>query len=59
MWGDGASASAKGASAVHTHMTNSRLTDPEVLEQRFPVRLESFSIRPTPAEKGATAAEMA
>ncbi|MFQ6538001.1 MULTISPECIES: hydantoinase B/oxoprolinase family protein [Aphanothece] len=34
-----------GASAVQTHMTNSRLTDPEVLEQRFPVRLESFAIR--------------
>ena len=34
-----------GASAVQTHMTNSRLTDPEVLEWRFPVRLESFAIR--------------
>ncbi|MEO1002547.1 MAG: hydantoinase B/oxoprolinase family protein [Cyanobacteria bacterium J06638_7] len=34
-----------GASAVQSHMTNSRLTDPEVLEQRFPVRLESFAIR--------------
>ena len=34
-----------GAAAVHTHMTNSRLTDPEVLEQRFPVVLEDFSIR--------------
>jgi 5-oxoprolinase (ATP-hydrolysing) len=34
-----------GASAVQTHMTNSRLTDPEVLEQRFPVRLEAFAIR--------------
>lgn len=43
--GDGATATANGASAVHTHMTNSRLTDPEVLELRFPVRLESFSIR--------------
>ena len=30
---------------MHAHMTNSRLTDPEVLEWRFPVRLESFSIR--------------
>jgi 5-oxoprolinase (ATP-hydrolysing) len=34
-----------GASAVQTHMTNSRLTDPEVLETRFPVLLETFSIR--------------
>ena len=34
-----------GASAVHTHMTNSRLTDPEVLESRFPVVLEDFRIR--------------
>ncbi len=34
-----------GASAVHTHMTNSRLTDPEVLEWRFPVVLERFAIR--------------
>jgi len=35
-----------GTSAVHSHMTNSRLTDPEVLEWRFPVVLESFRIRP-------------
>ncbi|RVT49751.1 hydantoinase B/oxoprolinase family protein [Rubrivivax albus] len=34
-----------GTSAVQTHMTNSRLTDPEVLEFRFPVRLESYAIR--------------
>jgi 5-oxoprolinase (ATP-hydrolysing) len=34
-----------GTDAVQTHMTNSRLTDPEVLEWRFPVRLEDFSIR--------------
>ncbi|MDO8773755.1 MAG: hydantoinase B/oxoprolinase family protein [Burkholderiaceae bacterium] len=34
-----------GASVVQTHMTNSRLTDPEVLEFRFPVRLESYAIR--------------
>ncbi len=43
--GSGASAEQNGCNAVHTHMTNSRLTDPEVLEWRFPVRLESFSIR--------------
>ena len=34
-----------GTSAVHTHMTNSRLTDPEILEMRFPVLLEDFHIR--------------
>ncbi|MCT0230768.1 hydantoinase B/oxoprolinase family protein [Synechococcus sp. CS-1324] len=34
-----------GAAAVQSHMTNSRLTDPEILEQRFPVRLESFAVR--------------
>ncbi|MEM9427921.1 MAG: hydantoinase B/oxoprolinase family protein [Pseudomonadota bacterium] len=35
-----------GTAGVHTHMTNSRLTDPEVLEWRFPVLLEEFRIRP-------------
>ncbi|PAT32192.1 5-oxoprolinase [Vandammella animalimorsus] len=35
-----------GTSVVQTHMTNSRMTDPEVLEWRFPVRLESYAIRP-------------
>ncbi|HYG65132.1 MAG TPA: hydantoinase B/oxoprolinase family protein, partial [Thermoanaerobaculia bacterium] len=34
-----------GASAVHTHMTNTRITDPEVLEHRYPVRLERSAIR--------------
>ncbi|MDO6460193.1 hydantoinase B/oxoprolinase family protein [Granulosicoccaceae sp. 1_MG-2023] len=43
--GAGATARADGCDAVHTHMTNSRLTDPEVLEWRFPVRLERFAIR--------------
>jgi 5-oxoprolinase (ATP-hydrolysing) len=43
--GSGAGPDFDGASAVQTHMTNSRLTDPEVLEWRFPVRLESFGIR--------------
>jgi 5-oxoprolinase (ATP-hydrolysing) len=43
--GAGATANADGASAVHTHMTNSRLTDPEILERRFPVRLEAFGVR--------------
>ncbi|MBT3304939.1 MAG: 5-oxoprolinase [Alphaproteobacteria bacterium] len=44
--GSGAGDGFDGADAVHTHMTNSRLTDPEVLEWRFPVIVDSFSIRP-------------
>jgi len=43
--GAGATASADGCSAVHTHMTNSRLTDPEVLELRYPVVVDSFALR--------------
>ena len=43
--GSGAGADFDGTDAVQTHMTNSRLTDPEVLEWRFPVLLESFAIR--------------
>jgi len=44
--GAGAGDGFDGQSAIHTHMTNSRLTDPEVLEMRYPVLLEEFSIRP-------------
>jgi 5-oxoprolinase (ATP-hydrolysing) len=43
--GAGAGDGFHGADAVHTHMTNSRLTDPEVLERKFPVLLESFTVR--------------
>ena len=43
--GAGATATADGASAVQIHMTNSRLTDPEILERRFPVRVEAFGVR--------------
>ncbi len=43
--GAGAGPDFDGASVVQTHMTNSRLTDPEVLEWRFPVRLEAYRIR--------------
>ena len=43
--GAGATATSDGASGVHTHMTNTRITDPEVLESRFPVRLCEFSLR--------------
>ncbi|HUE18931.1 MAG TPA: hydantoinase B/oxoprolinase family protein, partial [Stellaceae bacterium] len=50
--GAGAGPGFNGASAVHTHMTNSRLTDPEVLEWRFPVLVESFSIRRGSGGKG-------
>ncbi|MBZ9962569.1 hydantoinase B/oxoprolinase family protein [Mesorhizobium sp. BR1-1-2] len=41
-----------GTSGVHTHMTNSRLTDPEILELRFPVMLEDFHIREGSGGKG-------
>jgi len=44
--GAGATERADGASGVHTHMTNSRLTDPEILERRFAVRVEVFALRP-------------
>ena len=43
--GTGAGDGFHGTSAVHSHMTNTRMTDPEVLETRFPVRLDAFSIR--------------
>jgi 5-oxoprolinase (ATP-hydrolysing) len=43
--GSGAGPGFPGCDAVQTHMTNSRLTDPEILESRFPVRLREFSIR--------------
>ena len=43
--GSGATPHADGADAVHTHMTNTRLTDAEVIERRYPVRLHEFSIR--------------
>jgi 5-oxoprolinase (ATP-hydrolysing) len=50
--GSGAGPDFDGTAGVHTHMTNSRLTDPEVLEWRFPVRLESFEIRKGSGGKG-------
>ncbi|HWT12866.1 MAG TPA: hydantoinase B/oxoprolinase family protein [Allosphingosinicella sp.] len=51
--GAGAGPGFDGASAVHTHMTNSRLTDPEILETRFPVLLERFAIRRDSGGEGA------
>ncbi|WP_315791540.1 hydantoinase B/oxoprolinase family protein [Fischerella sp. JS2] len=50
--GSGAGDNFDGTDAVHTHMTNSRLTDPEVLETRYPVLVESFSLRPDSGGKG-------
>ena len=43
--GSGATPNANGADAIHTHMTNTRLTDVEVIERRYPVRVHEFSIR--------------
>ena len=43
--GAGATPQANGADAVHTHMTNTRLTDPEVIERNFPARVLEFGIR--------------
>ena len=50
--GTGAGPNFHGTSAIQTHMTNTRSTDPEVLETRFPVRLEEFSIRRNSGGKG-------
>jgi 5-oxoprolinase (ATP-hydrolysing) len=50
--GSGAGEGFDGTSVVQTHMTNSRLTDPEVLEFRFPVRLESYEISAGSGGKG-------
>lgn len=50
--GTGAGPNHHGCSAVHSHMTNTRLTDPEILELRFPIRVESFGIRKGSGGKG-------
>ncbi|MFM7888546.1 MAG: hydantoinase B/oxoprolinase family protein, partial [Pseudanabaena sp.] len=50
--GSGAGDDFDGTDAIQTHMTNSRLTDPEILEWRFPVFLEDFSIRANSGGKG-------
>ena len=50
--GSGAGIDFEGTDAVQTHMTNSRLTDPEILETRYPVLLESFSLRLDSGGKG-------
>ena len=50
--GEGASFEHNGTSAIHCHMTNTRLTDPEILESRYPVRLIKFLIRKNSGGKG-------
>jgi 5-oxoprolinase (ATP-hydrolysing) len=50
--GTGAGNGFPGADAVHSHMTNTRITDPEVLEHRYPVRLNKFEIRKNSGGQG-------
>ncbi len=50
--GTGAGPNFNGTDAVQSHMTNTRMTDPEVLEKRFPVRVENFAIRRGSGGKG-------
>ncbi len=50
--GSGAGNGFNGTDAVHTHMTNTRITDPEIMEFRYPVRLEIFKIRQNSGGKG-------
>ena len=50
--GTGAARGFHGTDAVHQHMTNTRITDPELLELRYPVRLERFEIRKGSGGKG-------
>ena len=50
--GEGASKNREGTDAVHCHMTNTSITDAEILEWNYPVRLKSFSIRKNSGGKG-------
>ncbi|GAA6047784.1 hypothetical protein JCM3770_001776 [Rhodotorula araucariae] len=50
--GSGAGATWEGTSGVHTHMTNTRITDPEILERRYPTILHQFSLREGSGGKG-------
>jgi 5-oxoprolinase (ATP-hydrolysing) len=50
--GSGAGPSWNGRSGVHTHMTNTRITDPEIMERRYPVILREFSLRPNSGGRG-------
>jgi 5-oxoprolinase (ATP-hydrolysing) len=51
--GTGATATADGCSGIHSHMTNTRLTDAEVMERRYPVRVRQFALRPHSGGAGA------
>lgn len=51
--GEGATRERNGASGVHTHMTNTSITDPEILEWRYPARVEQFSLRKGSGGEGA------
>jgi len=51
--GEGATRARNGASGVHTHMTNTSITDPEILEWRYPARIEQFSLRKGSGGEGA------
>ena len=51
--GTGAGPDHPGTSGVHSHMTNTRMTDPEVVEWRFPIRVESFALRQNSGGQGA------
>ncbi|HVP74032.1 MAG TPA: hydantoinase B/oxoprolinase family protein, partial [Phycisphaerales bacterium] len=51
--GSGATGESDGADAVHVHMTNTRITDPEIIEHRYPVRLDRFAIRRGSGGRGA------
>jgi 5-oxoprolinase (ATP-hydrolysing) len=50
--GSGAGPTWHGRSGVHTHMTNTRITDPEIMERRYPVILREFSLRPNSGGRG-------
>jgi 5-oxoprolinase (ATP-hydrolysing) len=50
--GTGAGPGFSGCSAVHSHMTNTRITDPEIIEHRYPVRIDEFSIRKNSGGEG-------
>lgn len=50
--GSGATEGFQGADAVHCHMTNTRITDAEIMEKRYPVRVERFAVRPDSGGKG-------
>ena len=50
--GEGATPTRHGADGVHTHMTNTRITDPEIMEMRYPVRIVEFSLREDSGGRG-------